>query len=68
MDISDQRDCIFLGLNFETETWFIRVSISRPSPRLKLSESQSQPRHRVQDHRIGRDRESRYTLASLYLA
>ena len=53
-----------MSLNFETEseTGFIRVSISRPSPRLKLSESQ--PRDRVRDHRIGqdRDRESRYTL------
>ena len=55
-----------MSLNFETEseTGFIRVSISRPSPRLKLSESQ--PRDRVRDHRIGqdRDRESRYTLAT----
>ena len=55
-----------MSLNFETEskTGFIRVSISRPIPRLKLSESQ--PRDRVRDHRIGRDRvrdqESRYTL------
>ena len=55
-----------MSLNFETEseTGFIRVSISRPSPRLKLSESQH--RDRVRDHRIGRDRdqyrESRYTL------
>ena len=48
----------------ETETGFIRVSISRRSSRLKSSESQ--PRDRVRDHRIGRDRdqyrESRYTL------
>ena len=60
------RDCNFLSLGFETdsETGFFLVSISRPSPRLKLSKSQ--PRDRVRDHRIGQDQdwdlESRYTL------
>ena len=56
------RRLIFSSLSFETEseTNIFLVSISRPSPRLKLSESQ--PRDRVRDHRIGWDQESCYTL------
>ena len=51
------QDWNSMSLNFETETktGFIRVSISRPGPRLKLSDSQ--PRDRVRDLRIGWDRD-----------